>query len=104
MGEKVSARITLFEVDKYSFFHLHTFFHRFLDFHRFFILWHLRHDVEQAGGDDVAGHGEESWCQAGLSQHSKFDFIETNSLVISSPVPTRNVQQVRLGKITVRRG
>ena len=74
----------------------------YLNIQNILSLWHLRHDMEEAGRDDVAGHGEEAWRQAGLGQHTKLDLIETNSLVITPPVPPRDVQQVGLGERRLR--
>ena len=57
-----------------------------------FLLGHLWRDIVLARCDHVAGKSEESRSQARLSQHSKLDFIDAHSLVISLPVPARNVE------------
>ena len=56
-------------------------------------LGHLRGDDGLAGGDHVAGQGEEPWAEARLGQHPKLDLVDTQSLVIPPPVPAGNIEQ-----------
>ena len=60
------------------------------------LLRYLLTDNGVAGGDHVAGQGEESGGQAGLGQHPILDLVEADRLVIPPPVPARYVQQVGL--------
>ena len=56
-------------------------------------LGHLGGDDSLAGGDHVAGQGEEARAEAGLGQHPELDLVNTQSLVIPPPVPARNIEQ-----------
>ena len=61
------------------------------------LLGHLRADDGVAGGDHVAGEGEEARGEAGLGQHPELDLVEAHGLVIPPPVPAGDVQQEGLG-------
>ena len=60
-------------------------------------LGHLRGDDGLAGGDHVAGQGEEAGAEAGLGQHPELDLVDTQGLVIPPPVPAWDVQKEGLG-------
>ena len=86
-------------MDRYSFFHLEkgNVSSLFKDYTILDSLGHLWGDDGLAGGDHVAGQGEETGAEAGLGQHPEFDLVNTQSLVIPPPVPARDVQQEGLG-------
>ena len=62
----------------------------------FLPLGHVWVNINHAGCDEVARHGEEAGSEAGLGEKPKLDLIQTDSLVIPSPVPAWDVEEVGL--------
>ena len=69
-----------------SFMARNIFCHMYFRMYTFTYLW--------CAYEDQVGHqGWESWGKTWLTYEPKFEFIEANSLIITPPIPSRNVQQ-----------